>query len=81
MYPYIVCFGCGREVGSLYPYYTKGIKEGKTAKELLDKLELHRDCCRTRMLTFRRFNEYYYASSKNQIYKPADKEVLKSHEN
>ena len=47
----IRCFSCGKPIGDSYEEYKKMLKDGKSAKEALDKLGIERFCCRSVMLS------------------------------
>lgn len=44
------CFSCNKEISSLYEKYLELIKTEFTECEALDKLSLHRICCRRMVL-------------------------------
>ena len=46
----IRCFSCGKPIGHLYEKYKKDLEKGKKPKEILDKLEIERYCCRALFL-------------------------------
>ena len=50
MFP-IRCFTCGKVIGNQWNAYTRFLREGKTPKEALDELNLHRTCCRRMFLS------------------------------
>ena len=45
------CFTCNKVIGNKWEAYEKGLKDGKTEKEILDELKLTRYCCRRMLLT------------------------------
>ncbi|WP_455141228.1 DNA-directed RNA polymerase subunit N [Candidatus Hodarchaeum mangrovi] len=47
----IRCYTCGKVIAHLYDAFLEGLKEGKTAKELLDSFNLTRYCCRRMLIT------------------------------
>jgi DNA-directed RNA polymerase subunit N (RpoN/RPB10) len=44
------CRTCGKVISQYEKEYKKNIREGKEPKDILDKLEIKRSCCRTEML-------------------------------
>lgn len=62
MYDMILCISCGREIGSLFPLYYKLIEDKKDPVEIFKILNLDpvkSGCCRSKLITNVRFNEYY----------------------
>lgn len=47
----IRCMTCGKPVGHLWEQFQADIKKGKSAKTVLDSMELTRYCCRSLFLT------------------------------
>lgn len=45
------CFTCGKLIGDKWEEYTKRVKEGGDAKEILDELGVTRYCCRRVLLS------------------------------
>jgi len=45
------CFSCGKPIGHLWSKYKEEVANGKNPKDVLDKLEIERYCCRTIFLT------------------------------
>jgi DNA-directed RNA polymerase subunit N (RpoN/RPB10) len=44
------CRTCGKVISQYEKEYKKSIREGKDPKEILDKFEIKRSCCRAEML-------------------------------
>ena len=47
----IRCYTCGKVIAQYYDDYLEGLKEGKSASELLDSFGLERYCCRRMLIT------------------------------
>lgn len=47
----IRCFSCGAVIGHLYAKYIEIVRSGKSPKEALDLLGIHRYCCRRMFIT------------------------------
>ncbi|NHJ02809.1 MAG: DNA-directed RNA polymerase subunit N [Candidatus Heimdallarchaeota archaeon] len=47
----IRCYTCGKVIAQYYDDYINGLKEGKSAQELLDEFGLERYCCRRMLIT------------------------------
>ncbi|KAH7820832.1 putative RNA polymerase N [Monocercomonoides exilis] len=47
----IRCFTCGKVVGNKWETYLEYLAQGMSESDALDKLELHRYCCRIMLLT------------------------------
>ncbi|MEO2241178.1 MAG: DNA-directed RNA polymerase subunit N [Euryarchaeota archaeon] len=47
----IRCFTCGRPIAHLWEKYVELVEEGKSPKEALDELGIHRYCCRRMFLS------------------------------
>jgi DNA-directed RNA polymerase subunit N (RpoN/RPB10) len=48
--PHIRCITCGKEIASKWEVYNRLLEQGVPIKEALDRLGLHRYCCRIRMM-------------------------------
>lgn len=77
MYPYIVCY-CGRELGSIFYYYEKELNsDGSNAKKIMDDCGIERTCCRSKILTFARFSDYYNIKDKKKSFQKSN--IVPSH--
>lgn len=47
----IRCHSCGKPVGHLWEEFKKDKKAGKNVKDILDRLDLERYCCRSLFMT------------------------------
>ena len=47
----IRCYSCNKVIANKWETYVKDINEGMTAKNALDKIGLHRYCCRRMFLS------------------------------
>lgn len=45
------CFTCGKVVGDKFEQFKREIRQGEDPAEVLDKLGLHRYCCRRMLLS------------------------------
>lgn len=45
------CFTCGKVIGNKWKTFQRDLREGKTPKETLDRIQLDRYCCRRMFVT------------------------------
>jgi DNA-directed RNA polymerase subunit N len=45
------CFSCGTQVGSKFEAFAEGVRNGEDPKEVLDRLDLFKYCCRRMIIS------------------------------
>lgn len=45
------CFTCNKTLANIYEYYIEEVDKGKEPKEVLEKLEIKRYCCKRHLIS------------------------------